>query len=62
MRVTYTPRPRDHEDMDRYLEALEMEEAVRRDDRLTSAERAAAHQSLAECHGLPWRPEWVVRP
>lgn len=48
--------------MDEYLAGLEMEAAMRRDDQLTSAERAAACQALAECAGLPWRPEWVVRP
>lgn len=39
-----------------------MEAAVRRDDQLTSAERAAACQALAECCGVPWRPEWAVCP
>lgn len=47
--------------MEKYLAALEWEDAVRRDDQLTSAERAAACQALAECFEVPWRAEWVVR-
>jgi hypothetical protein len=50
--------PRDT--LDLYLEALDLEAAVRRDEQLTPAERAAAGQALAECHGFAWRPEWVV--
>lgn len=35
---------------------------MRRDEQMTAAERTAACQALAEASGLPWRPEWVVRP
>lgn len=47
--------------MEAYLEALDYAAAVRRDDRPTAAERAAASRALAQCWGLPWRDEWVVR-
>ncbi len=51
----------DPDTLDQYLEALDLEAAVRRDEQLTPAERAAAGQALAELHGLVWRPEWVVK-
>jgi hypothetical protein len=57
VRVADTPR----DTLDLYLEALDLEAAVRRDEQLTPAERAAVGQALAELHGLPWRPEWVVK-
>lgn len=62
MRVLHPPRRDDYESIDNYLAALELEAAVRRDDQLTTAERASAHQALAECMGVYWRPEWVVGP
>lgn len=34
--------------------------AVGRDMRLSPAENVAACRALADCCGLPWRPEWVV--
>jgi hypothetical protein len=56
------PRRDEYESTEQYLEALDLEAAVRRDEQLTTAERAAAHQVLAEHFGTCWRPEWVVRP
>jgi hypothetical protein len=50
------------ESIERYLEELELEAAVRRDEQLTPAERAAANEALAQAVGVAWRPEWVVRP
>jgi hypothetical protein len=58
----HTPRRDDYESTEQYLEALDLEAAVRRDEQLTTAEREAAHQVFAEHFGTCWRPEWVVRP
>jgi hypothetical protein len=56
-----TPRRDEHLTVEQYLEAWDLALAIRRDDRPTPAERAAAAAALAECLGLPWREEWVVR-
>jgi hypothetical protein len=56
-----TPRREDHPTVEQYLEAWDLVLAIRRDDRPTPDERAAAAAALAECLGLPWRKEWVVR-
>lgn len=58
--MSHTPRRDDYAEINEYLEALELEAAVRRDEQLTASERAAAGQALAECFGVYWRPEWVV--
>lgn len=60
--MAHPVRREDHETLEQYLAALDLEAAVNRDNRLTPAERAAAGQALAQCHGLAWRPEWVVKP
>lgn len=61
MSVAHTPRRDDYPTVEQYLEALDLALAVRRDERPTSPERAAAAAALAQCLGLPWREEWVVR-
>ncbi len=55
------PKRADHRTVEDYLEAWDLALAIRRDDRPTPPERAAAAEALAECLGLPWREEWVVR-
>lgn len=54
-----TPRS-EYETTESYLEALDLEAAVRRDNELTARERAAANRAMAEHFGTYWRPEWVV--